>query len=192
MLQPSDLLKRVVTTLEDFQLRYFVTGSIASIYYGEPRLTLDVDVVVDLQLACVKDFCAAFPKDEFYVSEEAARDAVRRNGQFNIVHPESGIKVDVIIPDAGEFDTGRLQRARRVIPSIGLEAFFASPEDVILKKLEYYREGQSEKHLRDIASMLKIMGDKLDIPYIERWTQRLDLSDEWRIVRERAGGPPNV
>jgi hypothetical protein len=72
------------------------------------------------------------------------------------------------------------------------EGSFSSPEDVILNKLVYYREGQSEKHLRDIASMLKIQGDKLDLAYTDHWAHRLDLTDEWRVVRNRAGGSPNV
>jgi hypothetical protein len=188
MLEPSDLMKRVVTILENFHLRYFVTGSIASMYYGEPRLTLDVDIVVDLPLARVREFCSAFPIDEFYVSEDAARDAVRRCSQFNILHPESGLKVDIMIPDTGELDQARLQRARRVVPFSGFEAFFSSPEDVILKKLDYYREGQSEKHVRDIASMLKVNGDTLDVGYIEQWAQRLNLMAEWRVMQDRVKG----
>jgi hypothetical protein len=185
VLEPSELLKRVVIVLENKQLRYFVTDSIASMYYGEPRMTLDVDVVVDLPLTRVKEFCSAFAKDEYYVSEDAARDAVRRFSQFNILHGESGLKVDVIIPDAGEFNASRLRRARRVHPFPGLEASFSSAEDVILKKLDYYREGQSEKHVRDIASMLKVSGDKLDFGYIEQWVQRLDLMSEWRVMLKR-------
>jgi len=188
----NELLRRIVGVLEKLGLRYYVTGSMASMYFGEMRYTNDVDVVVDFSLDRVADFCREFPPDECYLSEDAARAAIRTRGMFNIIYPADGLKVDVIIPEPTEFNRMRMRRAIRLRPAPDYEATFGSPEDVILKKLDFYREGGSEKHLRDIASMLKISAGKIDLDYIEKWANRLELTNEWHVVQQRAGGPPNV
>lgn len=94
----TEFTQRVVSTLESLGIPYFITGSIASIALGEPRYTNDIDVVADISLAAVSRILAEFPAPEFYVSESAVRDAVSRKFQFNIIHPSSGLKVDVMIP----------------------------------------------------------------------------------------------
>ena len=148
-MEQSDLLRFVVSVLERLGLRYFVTGSTVTIFYGEPRFTNDIDVVVDLPVDAVPEFCSQFPEDEFYVSAEAARDAVGRHSMFNIIHPRSGLKVDVIIPAPSDFNRSRFARARRVRAGEDWDASFSSPEDAILKKMEFHREGGSDKHLRE-------------------------------------------
>lgn len=183
---PSDLLRRVVEVLEALGVPYLVTGSTATIFYGEPRFTVDVDVVVDLPPDGVSDLIAAFQSDEYYVDEDSARRAVAHRSQFNIIHPSSGLKIDVIIPEGGPFDRSRFRRARRIRPDPTFEATFASPEDVILKKLLYYREGGSEKHLRDITGILAVSSQGLDRRYILHWARKLDVEDLWRTVVERA------
>ncbi len=191
-MEHADFLRHVADILDRLELRYFITGSSASIYYGEQRFTNDVDAVVDLPLGRVEEFCSQFPADDYYVSVEAARAAVMQHGMFNVIHPTEGLKLDVIIPPQTAFSQSCMERAVRHPLARDGTAAFSSAEDVILNKLDYYREGQSEKHLRDIASMIKILGEKLDFTYIEQWARRLDLADEWRIVRERAAGPSNV
>jgi len=89
-MEPSELLQFVARVLEGLDLRYLVTGSIATIYYGEPRFTNDIDIVVILTAERVQEFCRAFPTSDFYVSEGAARQAVREHGQFNIIHRHPG------------------------------------------------------------------------------------------------------
>lgn len=182
-MEPSDLLRHLASTLEAIGVAYFVTGSTASIAYGEPRFTNDIDVVVDLPASRVNAFCAAFPLPEYYVSELAVQEAVARRHQFNVIHPGSGLKIDVIISKESPFDRSRFARCRRLPMAPGAEAFFASPEDVILKKLAYYREGRSEKHLRDIAGILKISGDRLDRSYIAEWARTLGVDEIWDAVR---------
>jgi hypothetical protein len=184
-MEQFELLRYVTTALGDLGLRYFVTGSTATIFYGEPRFTNDIDIVVDLPESRIKEFCTRFPGDEFYVSETAARDAVMRKSQFNIIHPDSGLKVDVIIPDASPFNHSRFSRIRRLRAGDDFDAFFTSPEDAILKKMEYYREGASEKHLRDIAGVLKTSQQKIDLAYITQWAQQLGLSEIWATVQSR-------
>ncbi len=181
----DELLRHVVGVLERLNLRYFVTGSIASIYYGEPRLTNDIDIVVDLPEQSISEFRAAFPPEEFYLSDEAAVRAIRTHGTFNVLHPSSGLKIDVIVPERTLFNHHRFQRARRVQAGEGLESSFSSAEDVILMKMEFFRQGGSDKHLRDITGILKLSGKRLDIDYIENWADQMGLETIWRTLRSR-------
>jgi len=178
----ADLLLRVTRTLEELGIPYLVTGSIATIAYGEPRLTMDIDVVVRLQERAVERLCSAFPSDEFYVSPEAVRGAIRHSTQFNILHPGSGLKVDVMVADDSDFNASRFSRARTLAVSTSAEVVFASPEDVILKKLQYYREGGSDKHLRDIAGVIRVMGGDLDQGYLARWARQLEVEALWAEI----------
>jgi len=185
-MEPSELLRYFSRALEHLGLRYFVTGSVATIFFGEPRFTNDIDIVVDLPPNRITALCQAFSGNDFYISEEAVRKAVARKGQFNIIHPSSGLKVDVMVPSEDAFNRSRFARVRRLRPASDYEAVFASPEDVILKKLEYHREGGSEKHLRDIAGILKVSGEQIDLPYLAEWSSRLGLADLWAKVRAAA------
>src|SRR5665213_2935960 len=178
-----DLLQYVVRVLEEMGLRYFVTGSTATIFYGEPRFTNDIDVVVALSEQRVLEFCGRFPADQFYVSVPAAQDAVRLRGQFNVIHPDSGLKIDVIIPAEDAFNESRFSRTRRVHTASDFDANFASPEDAIIKKLQYFQEGGSEKHLRDIAGVLKTNRSAIDIAYISKWARQLGVAEIWDEVQ---------
>ncbi len=184
-MEQSELLRYLVATLERLGMPYLVTGSVATIFYGEPRFTNDIDVVVALPADRIAEFCGAFPLPEYYLSEDDVRAAVGERSQFNIIHPTSGLKVDVLIPHDSAFDRTRFARATRVKPAADYEASFASPEDVIIKKMEYYREGGSDKHLRDIAGVLKVSGDTLDRDYVRDWASRLGLAEVWESVLQR-------
>jgi hypothetical protein len=183
----SDLLRFVIEALERIGLRYFVTGSMATIFFGEPRFTNDIDIVVDLPTGKIHEFCSAFPAPEFYLSEETVHRAVSGRGQFNIIQPSSGLKVDIMVPADSLFNRSRFARATRVRPEPGVDAIFSSAEDVILKKLEAYREGGSEKHLRDIGGVVRITSDHLDRAYIEQWADRLGVADIWQEILRRTG-----
>src|SRR6476620_9827495 len=93
-MEQSELLRYVVTALERQGLRYLVTGSVATIFFGEPRFTNDIDIVLILPREQIAGFCRSFPFPEFYLSEEAVHQAVEHHGQFNIIHPVSGLKID--------------------------------------------------------------------------------------------------
>lgn len=186
-MEPSELLRRVTGALERLGLRYFVTGSIATIFFGEPRFTNDIDIVVEIPAERIVELRAAFPSPEFYLSEETFQRAVARRGQFNIIHPSSGLKVDVMVPMDIPFNRSRFLRVKRVRPLPDFEATFSSAEDVILKKMEAYLEGGSEKHLRDIAGVLKISGEHLDLPYIEEWVTRMGTAEVWEEILKRGG-----
>ncbi len=185
---PSDLIRRVAEFCEQHRIEYFVTGSVASSVYGRYRTTNDVDVVIALPPRDVKAFCGWFPEEEFYVSEEAAREAALEGGMFNVIEQSTQLKIDVIIPRDTPFDDSRIERARRLEIKPGLSVMFGSPEDVILSKLVFYREGGSQKHLDDIGAMMIVLGAMLDRAYIEQWAPRIGVSAEWRLVRGRVCG----
>ncbi len=179
-----DLVRKVIQIFEKLNLRYFVTGGMAAIAYGEPRYTSDIDIVADIRLDQVSAFVAEFPFPEFYVEEHTAREATLRRSQFNILHPSSGLKIDLMIPKDNEYDRLRMSRAVPLQLTSDLSVQFATAEDVILKKLVWFQEGQSEKHLRDIASILLIR-PTIDRSYIHEWAPKLGVSNEWEMVRKR-------
>lgn len=188
-MEQSDLVRKLAAELERLGIRYFITGSIATISYGEPRLTNDIDVVTDLNADVIDAFLAAFPSPEFYCSKEAALHAIRERFQFNILHPESGLKVDVIVPSDSEFDRARFQRKARVPGGPAFDVWLSSAEDVIIKKMEYYKEGGSEKHVRDILGVLRICREKVDRAYIDSWANRLGLTEIWKTIMAKADSP---
>jgi hypothetical protein len=181
-----ELLQKIASVLENLSIPYLVTGSVASMAYGEPRLTNDIDIVADIRPSHIPGLLAAFPMEDYYIDEEMIKDAIDRIGQFNIIHPASGLKIDVIIKRAVPFDQSRFERIRKIYPG-AYSADFASPEDVVIKKMEYYKLGGSEKHLRDITGIFKVSGESIDKEYISQWATKLDLIEIWDILQERMG-----
>jgi len=148
MMNEKEFVHHLVNVLESLRIPYFITGDMAAIAYGEPRYTNDVDIVVDLNAAMIPAFAAFFPSPDYYLSESAMRDAVAKRFQFNILHPASGLNADIIIPSTSEYDRLRQTRLTKLEIDSDLTANFASKEDVIRKKLEYFQLCGSEKHLR--------------------------------------------
>ena len=185
----AELLRYLVDVLESLGVEYMIGGSQASMYYGEPRLTRDVDVVVDLRPQHLRALLSRFPADEFYVDEEAAREAIRRARQFNIIHPGSGLKIDVYVNPDTPYDRTRLARRQKLPLLSGVEAYFARPEDVILYKLLYSGQGDSGLHLRDVLGILNVSGPELDDAYIAEWAGRLGLRTIWEQIRKQADSP---
>jgi hypothetical protein len=180
-----DLLHFTLDLLEQLDVPYMVVGSFASGVYGEPRFTNDIDIVIAPTLGQLNRLCAGFPPDDFYVSADAARDALRQRGQFNVIHPASANKIDFMIARNDAWGAEQVARRARVRLLPDREGYAARPEDLILSKLLYYQEGGSEKHLRDIAGMLMTSSDKIDLVYVERWAVELGVTDEWKAVLAR-------
>ena len=178
-MEQDELLRRVVEALERLRVPYLVTGSIATIFFGEPRFTNDIDIVVRVTPRTAGLLADEFPGPEFFIDREAAREAAIAGRQFNLIHPGSGLKVDFIVAPDTPFNRSRFSRGLRVLPAADLEASFATPEDVILMKMDFYRRGGSERHLRDIAGVLRISGDDLDHEYIRTWAERLGVEEIW-------------
>lgn len=189
----ADVVSYSLSVLERLGLRYAIVGSMASIVYGEPRLTHDVDILIELPESLIGDFCAAFSPPEWYVSEAAVREAVRQQRQFNVIHTTTANKADFIVPRQNPWGSQQLDRRRDVAVLPGRRGYAAHPEDVILGKLLYYRQGASDKHLRDITGMLQISGDQIDRDNVARWAAELGVLDIWQTILERLNSdlPPS-
>ncbi len=181
----ADLLETIASILNQKGFRYFVTGSQASAMYGEPRFTQDIDIVLELSEEQLSEFLEGFDSEDFYLSESAARSAVARRGMFNLIQPVTGGKVDFVVAKDSDFDRSRMERVRQLSISESVNAKFASPEDVILKKMQWYMKDHSDRHIRDILGVLKIQETSIDLSHIETWLERLGVTDVWQLIRER-------
>jgi hypothetical protein len=176
-----DVLKDVVTRFESANIDYFLVGSMASMYYGRPRFTRDVDLVARIKSRQVHQIEELFPLNEYYCPpKEILQDEVSRKGSFNLIHHKSGIKIDIVLDQETEFYRSEFERRKQIELAPGLEVFIASAEDVILKKLDYYREGESEKHLIDIREI--VMTTKIDEEYLKIWVEELGLRVQWAKI----------
>ena len=173
----QDVLKK----LEEADIDYMVVGSIASILYGEPRMTRDMDIVVELGSNTSTKLKSFFSVKEFYVPpDEIISSEVTGRGQFNLIHHESGLKIDFIIRKDSPHAIKEFKRRKKVPFTANFSAWVASPEDVIIKKLSYYREGGSEKHLTDIRGILA--QTDIDKTYLNYWILELQLEKQWHKV----------
>lgn len=178
-----DELGLFVARLEACGVDYMVTGATAAILYGQPRVTNDIDVVVSLDDAGRVALMRAFSESEFYVPPESvirAEQARVQRGHFNIIHLESGYKADIYIAGADPLHAWALPRRRRSAWTANLSVSIAPPEYVVLRKLEYFREGRSSKHVGDIRAIVELTG--VDSTLIEPWLNRLGLEETWREV----------
>ncbi len=131
-------------------------------------------------------FVQAFRGDDWYVSLEAAVEAVRRRGMFNVIHVPSGLKADILVSRGTAHDSARFSRVRKILMPDGREDPFASPEDVILKKLKFFRDGGSSNHFRDIHSMIAGQGvETLDRCYLKTWAAELRVVAQLDQVKLR-------
>ena len=177
----TDVYLLVPKRLLSASIQFVVTGSVASIVYGEPRATMDVDLVVDLSESNLEMFVRQFPPSEFYVPpSEVLAHEVRNpsSAGFSLLHNESGFKADIFVAGGNELQRWAVEHARFVpVGEIALPV--APPEYVILKKLEYYHEGGSEKHVRDILSILRLFGDHIDFDFIDARVRGTDMKEPW-------------
>jgi hypothetical protein len=181
-----ELLSRVVRTLDDLGVDYMVTGSYASSIHGEPRLTHDIDLVVALTPVDADRLLTMFPDTEFYLSPEAVRDAIARRRMFNLLEMKTGDKVDFWILTDDPFDVSRFRR-KRLAEAWGLKLKVSAPEDTILAKLRWAREyGGSEKQFADALRIYEVQGSRLDMAYLEEWSQGLNVSDLWERLKAEA------
>jgi hypothetical protein len=175
-----------VRPLERAGFDYVITGSVAAIVYGEPRLTHDLDVVIDLREASIPKLVADFSDEAFYcpsidvIAIEARRE---QRGHINILHIPTGFKADLYFRGRDPLHIWALQNSR-TLPFMGEQIRVAPPEYVIVRKLEFFREGGSEKHLRDVRLMLKLSGNHIDLPRLAELISERGLNNCWSKVAQ--------
>jgi hypothetical protein len=157
-----------------------VTGSVASAYHGEPRATRDLDIVIDPRTETLAALVEGLLAGGYYVDRDAASEALRERTQFNAIGPDA-TKVDFILRKDRPFSREEFDR-RRPADLLGTDAFIASVEDMIIAKLEWSLPFDSDRQLRDVASMLAVSEDSIDRGYIDRWVRALGLEEAWRRI----------
>ena len=179
-----ELILLIVRPLNRAGIRYVIGGSVAAVFYGEPRFTHDVDCIVFLNADGCQKLLKAFPATDFYVPPlEAmlAEIAREQNGHFNLIHHATAFKADFYPTGRDEMNAWAF-RSRRTVEFEGEPVSLASPEYVIVRKLEYYRDGHAEKHIRDIRAIINVSGKQLDYAMMKEWIQRRGLEAEWSLV----------
>lgn len=175
-----DVLRIVTSRLELAGVPYMVSGSLALGYYAQPRMTRDIDVVVELEHEGIQRLVAAFAAD-FYCDEDAVKRAVATRRLVNLVHLESAYKVDLIVRKDSEYRQVEFQRRRRLFLG-GVDIWLVAPEDLLLSKLVWARESGSELQLRDAATLVASVPD-LDWPYMSRWASTLGVARELEALK---------
>lgn len=178
----DDLVVLLVDILDAAHVPYMVVGSVASSYHGEPRMTRDLDVVVDPTPDSLRVLVSRLQAAGLYADPDAAASALSNRTQFNAIDPASGWKVDLIILGQRAFDRAEFAR-RTVAQLLRTKVQMATAEDVILAKLEWALAGESERQLRDVAAILAVSGDGLDFDYLDGWAAQLGVTQLWDAIK---------
>ena len=180
----------VVNAFDALGVDYLVGGSLASTVFGEPRQTLDADLIARLRAEHAEPLVGRL-SGQFYADLPTIATAIQGHGCFNLIHLETMTKVDVFVRWGNPFADSQFERRQR--KSVGepahLELYFASAEDTVLAKLEWYRKGGcvSDRQWRDLLGVLKVQGEALDRIYLVRWGGELGVADLLQRALHEAG-----
>ena len=178
-------LERVVEVLDESEVSYMLTGSLASAFYAVPRATQDIDVVIEAEKDGIERLVQGLLAAGWYADRDAALVAWQGQGQFNAIEPDTGWKADFIVRRDRAYSREEFSRRER-ISLLGVELAVASLEDVLIAKLEWSRIGDSALQRRDVAQLLERTWLRLDQTYVERWVTELGLEAEWRTALSQA------
>ena len=171
----ATFLRKIVEHLDRSGIPDMATGGVALLAHGEPRFTADADIVITPVAETLEVFLRGREPD-WYVSSEAAHDALRDRGMFNVVETTTGWKADLIVMRDEPFDSAAFSR-RRAISALGISFYGVSPEDLVLSKLRRAAETHSEKQIQDAFGVLAVQGGALDEEYMRRFAQELGVGD---------------
>lgn len=174
-----DILKLICQRLEANNIPYMLTGSLAANFYATPRMTRDIDIVLEIFELDVSKFFHVFQAD-FYINEASILDAIKHQSMFNIIHNETIFKVDFVIRKKSSYRAEEFQRRRRMELD-GIPIWIVALEDLIISKLLWAKDSMSDFQLRDVKNLLT-SAKNLDKEYVEKWIQTLGL----KCVYEKA------
>lgn len=179
---------RVAEAFDRLGIAYYIGGSVASSVHGVGRSTMDIDLVARVLPEHVHPLVKALERD-FYVDATMIKEAIRDRTSFNVIHFELQHKVDVFIDKQRPYDRAAWERIQLAAPFDASEHQFplASPEDVILAKLEWFMLSPSERQWLDVRGVMKVQASDLDLPYLRRWAIELNVSDLLERALREAG-----
>jgi hypothetical protein len=184
----SEVFRRITAALDQAGIAYMFSGSFASTFYGAPRSTQDIDMVIDATPEQLRVFAEALPSEKYYVDLDAALESHRRRSMFNVIDLATGWKIDLIIRKTREFSQEEFRR-RKCVALQDVPIFVATAEDAIISKLEWSKLAQSQRHIEDVAGILRLQWPLLDRSYLEKWIAELGLDDQWLQARSASGIP---
>lgn len=168
----NELLERVTHALEIHKIPYMLSGSLALNAYSIPRMSLDIDIVVELHEEHLNDFFGIF-KNDYYIDKVTVKEETKRHGMFNVIDHKTGFKVDFILKKDTEYRNFEFSRRRRE-PIADFQVWIVSPEDLIISKIDWIQQYQSDKQFNDIQNLLAVPG--IDLNYILTWCKKLHLN----------------
>ncbi|MBI5681705.1 MAG: nucleotidyltransferase [Deltaproteobacteria bacterium] len=174
MIDELEVLKIVTGRLESAGIPYMVSGSVAANFYAAPRMTRDIDIVIEISEKDTEKIFSLFSGD-FYIDKEAIKNSLKSQGMFNVIHYEAIVKVDFIIRKNQEYSRIEFGRKRKIIFG-GSSINIVSPEDLIISKLFWAKDSFSEIQIKDVKNLIKTV-DELDMNYIKSWVKKLGLED---------------
>lgn len=182
---PNEVVRKAVAALDAAGVAYMLTGSLASSLHGLPRSTQDIDFVIAPDDRTLGQLISEFSSSRYYLSRTAAIQALRQDSLFNVIDLESGWKIDFIIRKSREFSRAEFDR-RITAELLGMKIVVATPEDVVISKLEWSKRFGSERQLDDAAGIVKTQGPRLDTGHVERWVVALELAPQWATTLEKS------
>jgi hypothetical protein len=172
---PEEALQVLLDRLDEFAIPFMIAGSFASNAHGVPRVTQDADVVIETDIARLLRLIKALEAD-FYADADDAREAFNTTRMLNLIHRDTGFKIDIILRKPRPFSLEEFKR-RVKIHFLDRDRWFATPEDTLLAKLEWPKMGQLERQFDDAVQVARVQGDRLDRAYLEKWAKELRVAD---------------
>ncbi|HBG26217.1 MAG: hypothetical protein A2Y10_08910 [Planctomycetes bacterium GWF2_41_51] len=181
MNNPQDItvLEKLTNTLEGLNIAYAIGGSMASSAYGIARFTQDADITVE-PFDSVSNSLFDSLKNEFYISKDAMLQALKNRTSFNVIHLASAFKIDIFVRKETAFQIQMFAHSRKLqLGNLQKKQIFVSPEDVILLKLDWYKQSDcvSDRQWSDIIGVLSVQKNSLDYKYLKTWSANLGLND---------------
>lgn len=179
MIEQFEVLRDVINKLENLKIEYMLTGSIALAIYSEPRMTRDIDIVVAITKTNIQNLMNEFSND-YYIDDTAIELAIQYEKMFNILHHQTGTKVDFIIHKNNEFEITKFKRKQKLNID-GFSCYVISKDDLIIQKLYWAKDSLSEQQIRDIRSLMK---NGYDSDYVNQWINNLNITKIWEIAKQ--------